>query len=269
SNQRPSLIKLASGRLFFATDFQNKFGGRPESVTRRGAHVALSEDNGNTWLIKKLPGALRHEHAHVAKKAGASMIGYSAARQSPDGMIHLATTVNHPNLHFTFNETWILQADDSMADQIPPEPKAKKITRRENIRDKYPGGKTKATWSGGIADNGRFLLDGTKTCYYENGKKQWQVTYRLGQKVGRETYWAEDGTKIWSWNHRVDGTNVWTHWWPNGQKKSESTWIDFKCEGIAKRWNRDGKLIDQLKFLDGMPEKSPPFVKMTGVVYPD
>ncbi|MHC4619012.1 MAG: SUMF1/EgtB/PvdO family nonheme iron enzyme [Planctomycetota bacterium] len=269
SNQRPSLIRLAGGRLFFATDFQNKFGKQPEGVTRRGAYVALSQDNGETWLIKKLPGALRHEHAHVAERAGGSMIGYSVARQSPDGLIHLATSMNHPNLHFTFNETWILQADDSTADTIPPEPAARKIERLERFQEKYPGGKIKATWTGAIADNGRFLLDGTKTWYHENGSKKWEVTYRLGKKVGSETYWAQDGTRLWGWEHHDDGTSVWTHFWPNGRKKSESSWKNFKCEGVAKRWDPNGKLVDQLTFLGGMPEKSPPHVKMTGVEYPD
>jgi hypothetical protein len=251
SNQRPSLIRLASGRLLFATDFQNKFGRQPEGVNRKGAYLAYSEDEGETWTIKKIPGAQGHEHAHVYARAKATMIGYSVMRQGPDGLIHLMTSVNHPNLHFAFNEAWLLGAE-AESDELPPEPAP---TRMENVRqrtERYTTGRVKAAWSGGVADNGRYLLHGAKTCYYENSQKQWEVTYRLGRKLGKETYWSEDSKKVWSWQHHPDGMSTWTHWWPNGQKKSQSTWQDFECEGVAKRWDSSGKIVDQRKFVAGM-----------------
>ncbi|MHC4755307.1 MAG: SUMF1/EgtB/PvdO family nonheme iron enzyme [Planctomycetota bacterium] len=268
SNQRPSLTRMPSGRLLFATDFQSKFGSQPKGMKRRGVYLAYSEDEGETWTVKKLPGAQLHEHAHVAKKANAEMIGYSTLRIGPNKLIHLGTTMNHPNLHFVFNETWLLQTGEESS-EIPPEPAATKMVKVRKYKKYYPSSKLKCVYSGGTADNGRFLLHGNEKWYYENGGKKWDVTYDKGKKIGSETYWDEDGNKIWSWIHKQDGTSIWTHYWPNGSKKQESTWKDLKCQGKATRWARDGKVLDEVEFLNGMPGNSPPFVRMTGVVYPD
>ena len=109
ANQRPSVLRLRSGRLFFAGDFQNLKGEQPAGVTNRGAFVALSEDDGRTWRIKKLIGTQPHEVP--GNLNGADTIGYSVARQSQDGLIHLITTMNKPCLHLAFNEAWILAGD--------------------------------------------------------------------------------------------------------------------------------------------------------------
>jgi hypothetical protein len=254
SNQRPSVMRLQSGRLFFAGDFQHISGDRPEGATERGSYIALSEDEGKTWHVKKLIGTQQHESK--GRHDGADTIGYSAARQAPNGLIHLITTMNRPCLHLVFNEAWILAEDtryEDMSDAKLMKSSATKILKLESFQKKYSRGNTQATWSGGIADNGRFLLDGPETWYYMNGKKQWQVTYKLGRKVGKETYWASDGTIKWSWVHRKDGTSVWTQWWSAGKKKAESTWRNHKCEGIAMRWDRDGEIISQVKFVGGKP----------------
>ena len=269
SNQKPSILRLASGRILFATDFQTKFGRQPEGMKRRGAYLAYSEDEARTWTIKKLPGAQPHEHAHIAKKSkNAGMIGYSTLRQGPNKLIHLVTTVNHPNLHFVFNEAWLLQTGAETS-EVPAEPAATKMGSVRKYKKYYPNGNIKCVHSGGTADTGRFLLHGNEKWYYENGNNKWHVRYDKGKKVGKETCWAEDGNVIWSWIHKEDGTSIWTHWWPNGQRKSESTWRNHKCEGKAMRWARDGKVVDTVEFLGGMPADSPPFVKMTGVIYPD
>ena len=60
-NQRPSLLRLQSGRLFFAGDFQHLEGKHPAGVTNWGSYVALSEDDGQTWHIKPLVGTQPHE----------------------------------------------------------------------------------------------------------------------------------------------------------------------------------------------------------------
>jgi hypothetical protein len=105
SNQRPSLLGLKSGRLFMAGDFNRKDGEHPASITEKGSYVALSDDDGENWLIRKLPGAQLHEEEPVIT------IGYSVARQGPNGMIHLITSMNKSALHFTFNEAWVLARD--------------------------------------------------------------------------------------------------------------------------------------------------------------
>jgi antitoxin component YwqK of YwqJK toxin-antitoxin module len=263
SNQRPSVMRLQSGRIFFAGDFQDPGGASPESITERGSYVALSEDEGKTWHTKKLIGTQQHEDRN--RLGGAETVGYSAARQAPNGLIHLITTMNRPCLHIVFNEAWILAKNtkyDDMSDAELMQPSATRISKLEEFKKKYSNGKTKATWSGGVADNGRFLLDGPDTWYYRNGQRQYEVTYKLGRKVGKETYRAPDGTVKWEWDHRDDGTSVWTQWYSAGnpqdalrRKKAESTWRNFKCDGVATRWDRDGNVISEVKFVDGLPSR--------------
>ncbi|HUT34486.1 MAG TPA: SUMF1/EgtB/PvdO family nonheme iron enzyme [Planctomycetota bacterium] len=238
ANQRPSLLRLASGRLFFAGDFQHYSGRQPKGVTERGAYVALSDDEGETWHIRKLAGALPHE----SRRHDGATVGYSVARQAPNGVIHLITSMNHPSLHFELNEAWIL---------------------------------SKEAGADAGASDGRYLLEGKQTWAYPSGQKQWEVTYHQGRKLGEETHWTSGGTTDWSWQHRPstgsgrgepaeprdDGTSVWTQWWPDGKKKAESTWRDHRCEGTATRWDRSGKVVSQCEFADGALAKQSPALK--------
>lgn len=153
-------------------------------MKRCGAYLAYSKDEALTWTIKKIPGAQPHEHAHIAKKSEhAGMIGYSTLRQGPNKLIHLVTTVNHPNLHFVFNEAWLLQAEEETS-ELPPESIAKAVSKVRQQKVFYPSGKLKATSSYGTADNGRCLLHGKQTWYYENGVTKYDVTYDKGTKTG-------------------------------------------------------------------------------------
>jgi hypothetical protein len=250
SNQRPCIIRLHSGRLFFCGDFQHINGSQPEGVSRTGSYAAVSESEGETWFIKKLIGTQQHENP--GRHNGADTIGYSVARQAPNGIIHIMTTMNRPCLHFALNEAWILDFSDQGKDSSDEELMRSTATEISNVR-KYEDGFLghRAVYSAGIADNGRFLLQGTQTWYYPNGQKQWQADYRLGRKTGPETYWSENGSKVWQWEYRKDGTSVWTQWWPSTIKKSRSTWLNTKANGPAVCWNRQGNMISKENFING------------------
>lgn len=252
SNQRPSLVRLASGRLFFASDFQHRDGRQPKGMTERGAFVALSDDEGKTWKIKKLPGALPHEAWTLRDRKGWSRhyhgdatLGYSVATQAPNGLIHLTTSMNHPSLHFEMNEAWIL----SDAGEMPAAAEAS--GRSVSGQQKYPDGGLQASWSGKILSDGRFVLDGVETWYFPDGRKQYEVRWRHGLKQGAEILWRADGGKAWQWEHRDDGVSVWTQYWPNGQRKRQSQWKDGKCFGTAFYWGPQGELRAQHEFRDG------------------
>ena len=254
ANQRPSLLRLHSGRLFFAGDFQHRTGRKPPDIKESGSYVALSEDEGATWHIKRIPVAQPHEK----QDQPAPTIGYSVARQAPNGMIHLITTMNTPCLHFELNEAWILSDADARAtdaDLMPP--RTKSIVRVETHSEKHPNGLTKATWQAGVGDDGRFLLHGTETWYFETGSKHYEVTYQLGRKTGHEILWRKDGSVEWEWKHAADGSSQWTQYWENGTKKAESRWRNFHAEGPARRWDRDGKLISAATFRHGQREEKP------------
>ena len=95
--QRPSVLRLASGRLFFASDYWSK-AARPGDPAQRGSFVCISEDDGRTWRPwKRLP---------VQQES----LGYCVARQGEDGVIHLITS--KPAMHYEMNEAWILSPDD-------------------------------------------------------------------------------------------------------------------------------------------------------------
>ncbi|MGH9663391.1 MAG: hypothetical protein ACRD9L_03080, partial [Bryobacteraceae bacterium] len=252
SNQRPTILRLASGRIFFAGDWQDRKGKQPKGITQHGAYVALSSDEGRTWTVKTLPETLPHEGYTLRGRKGWARnygdfgtLGYTVATQAPDGLIHLITSMNHPSLEFEMNEAWILSPG---AAETQAQPGTGKLLQG---RDAYPDGKTKATWTGRIDSAGRYLLEGTETWFYESGAKQYQVTYRQGMKAGLETYWNKQGGKIWEWNHRDDGTAVWTQYWPNGNRKHETQWRAGKCEGTASAYSSSGAEVHRYEFHDG------------------
>jgi hypothetical protein len=256
SNQRPSVLRLASGRLFFAADMQRTDGFQPQTLHQRGVCVALSNDEGKTWIIIKLPGALQHENPKHREKLQGATIGYSVARQAPNGIIHLITSMTEPILHFAFNESWLLQMgnaepDSTMAGGTPPAT----VTGVKTYEEKYPNGKIRAKWDMATADNGLVVLHGKESWYYENGGLQWESLYNMGRKIGRENYWSPEGVKLWSWEHRDDNTDAWIQWWHNGQKKSESLWHNGMCQGTATLWDQEGRVIQQYMFTSGKKTK--------------
>jgi hypothetical protein len=249
-NQRPSVLRLQSGRLFFAGDFQHLEGKRPAGGTNWGSYVALSEDDGQTWHIKKLVGTQPHEVKGALK--GADTLGYSAAAQAPNGMIHLITSMNNPCLHFELNEAWILSPETAgPGDAVLMKSTATKVAAVKTERANHPNGKRRLEGHGGVADDGRYLRHGKETWFYPDGKKQHQVTYHLGHKTGKETLWRADGTVEWQWEHRKDGVSVWTQFWPNERKKAESRWRGKFADGPAVLWDADGQEVSRIEFSGG------------------
>jgi hypothetical protein len=241
-NQRPTLIRLASGRLFYAGDERDLRGRRPAGFPETAPFVALSDDEGRTWRKRVIPGTLPHETSAMLP----ATLGYAVARQAPDGTIHLIASMTHPSLHFELNEAWILARDapEAADPAAPPGPLVRESARR-------PDRSLRATWSGRVGGEGRYRLHGAETWFYPGGAKQWQVEYRDGVKQGLETYWSRGGRKLRSWDRRADGSAVWTEWWPNGAKRSESTWRDGRAAGTATRWDRSGKVVSRREFAAG------------------
>jgi hypothetical protein len=257
SAQRPSMIRLASGNLFFVSDaFLNKIGRQPPPGWKYGAgcFVAISKDNGASWHVKPLPVELPNYQRNTN-----GTVGYVTARQAPNGVIHVLTTVTQPCLDYELNEAWVF----SDAGDIAPETSGGTIKK---FSEKFPNGKVRSQWSARICPGGRYLLDGKETDFYDTGAKQHEVTYASGRKTGTETFWSADAKKLWSWKHDLkNNRSVWTQFWPNGKKKSESTWNthpqarDLKrnffglvAEGPAQQWTEDGALKFSGRFSNGL-----------------
>jgi hypothetical protein len=253
TNQRPTAIRLVSGRLFMAGDFQRIDGVQPPGIKERGSYVALSADEGESWLIKKLPGGQVHESVDRRKTMKGETLGYSVAQQAPNGMIHLIATMTHPCLHYEFNEAWILE-DNKIDGQSETElmaSKVNKITEVNKYEETYPDGRMKLLYHAGRGDDGRVLLHGKEIWYHPDGTKQYEATYHLGRKTGTEEYWNLNGVKIWEWEHHENGQSQWTQWWPNGAKKAESNWLGKICNGPAKTWDYKGNLASDVVFKNG------------------
>jgi len=254
--QRPSLIRLASGNLLFVTDsYMHKLKQAPPADWKYGNNcvVALSTNNGASWHIKPLPVQLP-----PYQRTNYPSLGYSTARQATNGDIHILTTVTLPCLHYEFNEAWIW----SDVGEVAVEGEGGIV---KAFSENYPNGKVRSEWRARICPNGRYLLDGKQTDFYENGAKQHQVTYANGRKTGEETFWSRDGKKLWVWERNLKTNRAtWTSYWPNGQRKAESEWnlrpeardlkrnfLGYVADGPAKQWDEQGKLVGSRRFVNG------------------
>jgi len=271
-NQRPCVIRLKSGNLFFCSDFQKSFDcDQYAGATQYGCFVALSDDDGQTWTVKKITSALPHE-CNCWDCGNVGTLGYSVARQAPNGIIHVISTMNHPCQHYEMNEEWIL--DETAPASPPPDPGTSGTV--DSYQEDYPGGQTKATWSAKTCTDGRYLLHGTETWYYEDGTKQYEAQYYNGKKINSETYWGPDGRKAWLWDHNEpDGTSTWTQYWSNGLKKVESNWQygGKIADGNAYHWDRCGQPLQAWNFDNGNLTASiplpPPQINITADITGD
>jgi formylglycine-generating enzyme required for sulfatase activity len=257
SNQRPTIVRLQSGRIFVAGDYQNKNGKQPKDYPHHGAYVALSDDEGKTWKFRTLTSALPHEARVLPKREfwnsashDQGTLGYAIAAQGSNGLIHLIASMTHPSQEFEMNEAWILAGDSPLA----PAP-AESEGKQTSIEQKFPNGNVQAKWSGTTGASGRFVLSGREAWFYADGSKQYDAAWRGGVKTGRETYWLPDGKIAWMWEHRADGRSVWTQYWPNGKKKHESEWKDGKCVGTATSYKLSGEEEAKYTFQDGFLKK--------------
>lgn len=255
--QRPSLIRLADGNLFFTSDAYLSKASRPPPVGwnfGNGCFVAISTNQGISWRIKTLPVQLpNHE------RGTNGTLGYVTARQAPNGVIHILTTETQPCVHYELNEAWIFSDVGDMAPETAG-------GENRKFSEKYPDGKIRSQWHARICPDGRYLLDGRESDYYESGAKQHEVTYQNGRKIGEEVFWSPAGAKIWSWSHDLKSNrSVWTQFWPNGRKKIQSAWstrpwardlrrsfCGWVADGPARQWNEDGSLKSSVIFADGM-----------------
>ncbi len=254
SNQRPTCIRLASGRLFMAGDYQSEKGAQPVGIDRRGCYVALSDDDGETWLERPLLGTQRHERADRSAQMNGDTLGYAVARQAPNGVIHLIATMTEPCLHFELNEAWILSGDRIMVDDASL--RANTATRVSHVgtyEEKDATGRVRMIYSGGMANDGRFLFDGEQRWFYPDGSLQRSASYSLGRLTGREKYFAADGHLEWERIHRSDALVIWTNFWPNGKVRTRSEWRDQRAEGRAVLNDFSGREIFRVDFEHGIP----------------
>ena len=147
SGQRPSVIRLQSGRLFLVADL---FGRKTPGPKGEGAFAALSDDEGATWKTRTLPGL--------------KTVGYVTATQAPNGVIHVVTSKSEPERHIELNERWVLEGG--------PETEAAGVRLEGRQSLAYPNGakQWEATYRAG-------KKIGVETWWHANGSKAWEKRY--------------------------------------------------------------------------------------------
>ena len=149
SGQRPSVIRLASGRLFFVADLFDKKKLGPQGA---GAFVALSDDDGETWQTRQLPNIVT--------------VGYTTATQAPNGVIHIVTSKNDPPLHIELNESWVLHGG-------PEDPEARGQFRLQGTHS-FAYENHHKMWEVTYKDGRK---TGIETFWNEDGSKRWERRY--------------------------------------------------------------------------------------------
>jgi len=257
SAQRPSLIRLADGNLFFVSDaYLHKLMRPPPAGWQfgNGCFAAISINQGASWHIKPLPVQLP-EH----ERGTNGTLGYVTTRQAPNGVIHILTTETQPCLDYELNEAWLF----SDAGDIAPESSGGGL---KEYSESYPNGAIRSHWRARICPHGRYLLDGLETDFYANGTKQHEATYASGRKIGTETFWSSTGVKQWTWLHDLkNNRGVWMQFWPNGKLKSQSDWstnpkardlnrsfFGLVADGPARQWEESGDLLSAVLFTNGI-----------------
>jgi len=205
SGERPSVIRLLDGKLFFVADYNPK---NQKHIHKDGAYVALSSDDGQNWTIKRLPSNI-------------VTVGYTTATQGPDGIIHIATTKNTVNYEIELNEAWLLDKDATDQIASSSETESGKVTKHS---ERYPTGKFKSSWSTATLPDGRIVLEGLERFFYPSGRPMWTVNFHDGEKTGEERYQREDGTLIWLKTYNTDGTWTWQNYDAAGHLTATSHW---------------------------------------------
>lgn len=216
SGQRPSLVRLRSGKLFFVADYE-VHKGKPEH--EQGAFAALSPDDGKTWTLRTLPGI--------------STVGYVTATQGPDGIIHIVTSKNMAandvlnDLCLSLNEAWVMTNGNPAAAPLT-------LTNMARGEEKYADGKTRAVWAGGWTADGRYVLNGTQTFYYANGNRQWQSSWDSGKPTGVETWWDAAGHKQWEKIYTQNDHWTWRIYDDKGTITAQSNWTGKILDNVEK-----------------------------------
>lgn len=262
SGQRPSILRLFSGRLVVCGDYQTKKNKKPKELEdRAGSYAAWSEDEGVTWHFKQLWGTQTRKRGE-GQFGNASTLGYSVMKQSPDGLIHIVCSNVHPLLHLCFNECWLTGEEQP---QPPEEVLTASFAGRltapaKEYREYYENGSLRCRYSGGIADDGRFLLDGPETFYYPDGRVMLRENFRLGCRTGSCEWYDPQGFLIRrilcpKEPGSVPEERLETFWPQTGKVKTTVLFRGRRAEGEACRYDRNGERLETVFYKNGKLEE--------------
>jgi antitoxin component YwqK of YwqJK toxin-antitoxin module len=103
------------------------------------------------------------------------------------------------------------------------------------------------------------IVDGECVSFYDNGNQHTHNFYKMGQQVGEQKVWYEDGTlKGRIFIDSTSGNKTKEEFYSNGlMKKLESTDKYDDLNGICKDWYDNGQLKEECEFIGGMQRTGP------------
>ena len=78
---------------------------------------------------------------------------------------------------------------------------------------------------------------------------------KLGDGVHPNAAGCKAMAEVW-YDAICGDSSVWTQYWSDGKKKSESHWRNMFADGLAICWNQAGKEISRVNFTAGLMDKS-------------
>lgn len=96
--------------------------------------------------------------------------------------------------------------------------------------------------------------DGVVEVYDPEGKLKAKRSYKAGKRDGAWVLYNVATGKPLREENFVDGERdgAWVSYFDDGSKQQEGTFARGKPEGIAKEWDREGKLRAEVNFVDGL-----------------
>lgn len=141
--QRPALMRLKEGALFFASFARDPFHPQPATRDERNQtrlFAALSFDEGKTWPVRRVITAGPEDRQVETIDGGPALmnggasesLGYLAGTQASDGVIHLISS----RQHYAFNLAWLKAA----APDPDPRPRPQSLPTRARLAHISPAG---------------------------------------------------------------------------------------------------------------------------------
>lgn len=128
------------------------------------------------------------------------------------------------------------------------------------VKTTYPGGGPKSEWTEVLKDGG-WVKEGSYKSWSEDGRISESGTYEDGVREGKwehrfEWSWWEDSPEVVESGLYKDGqrTGVWLTTYAEGRVGMSATYAHDKEQGLWQVWNRQGVLIQQKTFDNGLEE---------------
>lgn len=145
---------------------------------------------------------------------------------------------------------WMTSDQHQQVDRVD----GRRLTQHEL---KFPDGNLKETRDVLEKDDGTLVMHGTRTLYYESGKKKAELPYRDGLQEGNCAYWYENGQKKAEgyFKHGKRHGRV-TTWHENGEKASDGNYVDGVVHGTLTTWLQDGRKLESVEYRMGQKHGS-------------